>query len=101
MLSWLNSFDDQATAQYKIFSSFRFQVRVDRSNQTTHITKCFVVSLMEKGKNEWGMAFCMSQSGNPVCHPEPWRSKTSSYWKHFKKDADRGDYVQMHSDRCT
>ena len=51
--------------------------------------------------DEWGMAFCMSQSGNPVCHPEPWRLKSPAYWKQFEKGCDRGDYVQAYSDHCT
>ena len=52
---------------------------------------------MEKGKNDWKIAFCMSQSGNPICHPEPFRSKSSEYWKFCKNKADRGDYVQLHT----
>ena len=56
---------------------------------------------MEKGRDDWNMAFVMSQSGNPICHPEPFRSKSSQFWKFFKNKADRGDYLQVHSDHCT
>ena len=53
--------------------------------------------IMEKGREEWGIAFCMSQAGNPVCHPEQWRSKKSAYWKNLKKHSTRGDYVECWS----
>jgi len=36
------------------------------------------IEVMEKGRDDWGMALCMSQSGNPKCHPEMWRSKKSA-----------------------
>ena len=56
---------------------------------------------MEKGRHDWEMAFCMSLGGNPVCVPEPWRSKSSPQWKYFKNHGVRGEYVQVHSDSVT
>ena len=52
------------------------------------------MEVMEKGRNDWNIAFVMSQSGNPTCHPEPWRSKKSKHWKYFKTEANRGDYIR-------
>ena len=52
------------------------------------------MEVMENGRNYWNIAFVMSQSGNPTCHPEPWRSKKSKHWKYFKTEANRGDYIR-------
>ena len=73
-----------------------------------HHTKSLVVAdskfesaeVMQKGKDEWGTGFVMSQVSNPVCHPEQWRSKKGPWWKRIKKST-RGNYVQVFSNYAT
>ena len=58
--------------------------------------------IMEEGrKPDMQLGFVMSQSGNPVCMPQPWRSKSASQWKYFKNHAIRGEYFQVFSDCST
>ena len=52
------------------------------------------MNVMAKGRNMWTVGFVMSQTGNLVCHPKQWRSKTSQWWNNFKKDSTIGDCVQ-------
>ena len=56
---------------------------------------------------EWGAAeenqivYCMTYGSNTICHPDYFRSKKSSFWKHFKNKEKRGAMCVTHSDTCT
>lgn len=56
---------------------------------------------------EWGtdkdvmIAFAMTSSGSPICHPEYFRGKNSAFWKHFKHKEKRGELFTTYSDNCT
>ena len=58
-------------------------------------------TVWKRVRNDWNNAFVMSQSGNPACHPEPFRNTKSGQWKYFKKEDDRDDYFRIYSGWCT